>query len=100
MNLFINFLAPFLVLMSRDAKRQRQILVVAGIIILCGHWLDVFLMVMPGTLGAHAGIGWIEIGTMLGFLGAFLFVTFSDLAKAALVPKNHPMLPESLHHHI
>lgn len=100
MNLFINFVAPFLVLMSRDAKRQKQILVVAGIIILCGHWLDVFLMVMPGTLGSHAHIGLVEIGTMLGFLGAFLFVTFSELTKAALVPKNHPMLPESLHHHI
>lgn len=100
MNLFINFLAPILVLMSRDAKRQRQILVVAGIIIIGGHWLDVFLMVMPGTLGAHAHIGLVEIGTMLGFLGAFLFVTFSELAKAALVPKNHPMLPESAHHHI
>lgn len=100
MNLFINFLAPFLVLMSRDAKRQRQILVVAGIIIIGGHWLDVFLMVMPGTLGSHASIGWFEIGTMLGFLGAFLYVTLNELTKAAMVPKNDPMLPESLHHHI
>lgn len=100
LNLFINFLAPFLVLMSRDAKRQRQILAVAGIIIVCGHWLDVFLMVMPGTLGSHASIGLVEIGTMLGFLGAFLFVTLSGLTKASLVPKNHPMLTESLHHHI
>ena len=100
LNLFINFLAPFLVLMSRDAKRQRQILVVAGIIILCGHWLDVFLMVMPGTMGTDAHIGLVEIGTMLGFLGAFLLVTFNNLAKASLVPKNHPMLQESIHHHI
>jgi hypothetical protein len=100
LNLFINFLAPFLVLMSRDAKRQRQILWVGGIIIICGHWLDVFMIVMPGTRGAIAHIGLVEVGTMLGFLGAFLFVTFSELTKAALVPKNDPMIPESLHHHI
>ncbi len=100
LNLFINFLAPFLVLMSRDAKRQRQILWVGGIIIVCGHWLDVFMIVMPGTRGAIAHIGLVEVGTMLGFLGAFLFVTFSELTKAALVPKNDPMIPESLHHHI
>jgi hypothetical protein len=99
-NLFVNFLAPFLVLMSRDAKRTKQIFVVAGIIIICGHWLDVFLMVFPGTIGSSAHIGLVEVGTGLGYLGAFLFVTFKELAKAALVPKNHPMLPEAAHHHI
>ena len=99
-NLFINFLAPFLVLMPRDAKRQMQILVVAGIIIIIGHWIDVFLMVFPGTIGSAAHIGLVEIGTGLGYLGAFLFVTFSELAKAPLDAKNHPMLVESKHHHI
>ncbi len=99
-NLLVNFIAPFLILMTRDAKRQQKILWVGGIIILCGHWLDVFLMVMPGTVGAGWQIGFIEIGTMIGYLGLFLLVTFTELSKAALVPKNHPMLAESLHHHI
>ncbi len=99
-NLLVNFCAPFLVLMTRDAKRKKSILWVAGIIILCGHWLDVYVMVMPGTVGAHWHIGFIEIGTMIGYLGGFLLVTFKELSKAALVPKNHPMLAESLHHHI
>jgi hypothetical protein len=99
-NLLINFCAPFLVLMTRDAKRQTRILWIGGIIILCGHWLDVFVMVMPGTVGADWHIGFIEIGTMIGYLGLFIFVTLTELTKAALVPKNHPMLAESLHHHI
>jgi hypothetical protein len=99
-NLLINFCMPFLVLMTRDAKRQNKILWVAGIIIILGHWLDVFVMVMPGTVGADWHIGFIEIGTMIGYLGGFLLVTFKELTKATLVPKNHPMLAESLHHHI
>jgi hypothetical protein len=99
-NLLINFCVPFLVLMTRDAKRQRRILWVGGIVILAGHWLDVFVMVMPGTVGADWHIGFIEIGTMIGYLGLFIFVTLTELTKAALVPKNHPMLAESLHHHI
>jgi len=99
-NLLINFCMPFLVLMTRDAKRQNGILWVAGIIILAGHWLDVYVMVMPGTVGADWHIGFIEIGTMVGYLGAFLLVTFNELTKAVLLPKNHPMLSESLHHHI
>ena len=99
-NLLINFCAPFLVLMTRDAKRQNRILWIGGIIILAGHWLDVFVMVMPGTVGANWHIGFIEIGTMIGYLGLFIFITLTELTKAALVPKNHPMLSESLHHHI
>ena len=99
-NLLVNFIAPFLVLMTRDAKRKTAILWVAGIIIIIGHWLDVYLMVTPGTVGAHWHIGFIEIGTFIGYLGLFLFSTFRELSKAALVPKNHPMLSESLHHHI
>ncbi len=99
-NLLINFIAPFLVLMTRDAKRKVQILWVAGCIIIGGHWLDVYLMVTPGTVGSHWHIGFVEIGTFIGYLGLFLFSTLRELSKAALVPKNHPMLPESLHHHI
>jgi len=99
-NLLINFCLPILILMTRDAKRKTRILWVAGIIILGGHWLDIYLMVTPGTVGAHWHIGFTEIGTMCFFLGLFIWSTLSELSKAALVPKNHPMLPESLHHQI
>ena len=50
-NLLINFCALFLILMTRDAKRQEGILWVGGIIIILGHWLDVFMMVTPGIRG-------------------------------------------------
>ena len=99
-NLLVNFCVPFLVLMTRDAKRQNKILWFAGIVILAGHWLDVYVMVMPGTVGANWHIGFVEIGTMIGYLGLFIFVTLKELTKAALVPKHHPMLSESLQHHI
>ena len=41
----------------------------------------------------------LDLGTMLGFLGLFLFVTFTFLSKASLYPKNDPFLGESEHHH-
>jgi len=73
---------------------------VAGTIILIGHWIDVYLMVIPGTVGKNWHIGFIEIGTAVGFLGLFIWSTFRELSKASLVPKNHPMFQESVHHHI
>jgi Ni/Fe-hydrogenase subunit HybB-like protein len=76
-NLLVNFCAPLLILMTRDAKRKTQVMWVAGIVILAGHWLDVFVMVMPGTVGKDWHIGFIELGTMIGYLGLFIWSTFS-----------------------
>ena len=42
----------------------------------------------------------LELGTMLGFLGLFLFVVLTILSRAALVPAKDPYLQESLHHHV
>ncbi len=47
---FMNFLFPMILLMSRDAKRNYYFLMLVGSIIFVGHWLDVFMMVMPGTV--------------------------------------------------
>jgi hypothetical protein len=57
-------------------------------------------MITPGTLQQNAGFGLIEIGTIMMYIAAFLFVVLNGLTKSALVPKNHPMLQESMHHHI
>ena len=96
----INFAFPMLILMSRDAKRNFGILTFVGLIILTGHWLDVFIMISAGSLGANATIGLIEIGMALMVLGAFVFVILRNLTKASLTPVNHPFLDESVHHDI
>jgi hypothetical protein len=97
---FINFAFPMLILMSRDAKRNAGILTFVGLVILTGHWLDVWVMVMGGSMGPLANIGFLEIGMGVLFLGIFIRVILVNLAKTPLTPKNHPFLEESLHHEI
>ncbi len=99
-NIVINFIAPLLILMTRDAKRKTNVLLAVCIIIILGHWLDYYMMIMPGTVAEHRGFGIIEVGTFLGFVGLFTFCMLNALSKAALAPKNHPFLEESLNHHI
>jgi len=43
--------------------------------------------------------GFLELGTMLGFLALFLFVVFRQMAKAPLDAVNDPYYGESLQHH-
>lgn len=129
-NLIINFLVPFFILMRNDTKRKFGSVSFVAIIVFVGHWLDYFLMIKPGALinvnhalghghtdghgdeAAHGAEhashivegftypGLLEIGTMIGFLGLFLFVGLTVLSKSALVPKNDPYLEESVHHHV
>lgn len=97
---FINFAFPMLILMSRDAKRNAGILTFVGLVILAGHWIDVFIMVTGGSLGANAKIGFMEIGMALLLAGLFIRVVLTNLSKAPLTPVNHPFLDESVHHEI
>jgi hypothetical protein len=99
-NVIINFLFPFLFLMTRDAKRHNIFLKIAAIGLLAGHWLDFYLMVMPGVTKGTSNFGFLEFGTLLIFASGFIYVVSSQIAKAGLLAKNHPMLQESLHHDI
>ncbi len=100
LNIIVNFVAPILILMTRDAKRNFQIMKYICMVILLGHWLDYYMMIMPGTVGTERGFGIIELGTFIGFIGIFAYLMLNSLSKAPLVPKNHPYLEESLHHDI
>jgi hypothetical protein len=100
LSLIINFVTPFLLLMTRDAKRQMIMLKLATVVILSGHYIDFYMMVMPGTVGNSAGFGPMEIGTTLVFLGIFLTMVTRMLTSASLIQHQHPFIEESLHHHI
>jgi hypothetical protein len=99
-NLILNFLLPFLVLMTRNNKRNPKVLTFVAICILIGHWNDIYLMLMPGTLDKQSGIGMLEIGMTLAFAGLFIFWVLSALSKRGLVPVKHPYIEESAHHDV
>lgn len=95
----INLIFPLVILMSADFKRVNWIVVFVGITILCGHYLDFFVMIMPATVGDQWSIGLPELSSIAFFLGLFIFVVFSALAKYPLLAKNNPLIEESKHFH-
>lgn len=94
----INFIMPLLVLMSRPSKRNYFTVSAMAMIIIFGHWLDFYQMMMPGPLGADWQIGWYELGLLAGFAGLMIFSVSRTLSKASLVPHNNPLLKESVIH--
>ncbi len=97
--LVMNFIFPLLILMNSDYKRVNYFIVMAGIVIIIGHYMDVFNMIMPSAVGDQWFIGVAEIGGFLFFLGLFIFIVFKELTKAPLFAKGDPYMGESERFH-
>ena len=95
----MNFLFPVLLLMNSDFKRMNWFVLMTGVVILAGHYMDIFNMIMPSTVGDQWYIGIPEIGAILFFAGMFIFWVFKALASAPLQPKRNPFIEESRHFH-
>lgn len=95
----MNFLFPVLLLMNSDFKRMNWFVVMAGIVILAGHYMDIFNAIMPSTVGDQWYIGIPEISAVLFFAGLFTFWIFRALASAPLQPKRNPFIGESKNFH-
>jgi len=95
----LNFIFPFLVLMNSDYKRIPWFIVMAGMIILVGHYMDVYNMIMPATVGDRWGFGLPEISALALFSGLFIILVFYSLSKAPLLEKRNPFIKESENFH-
>ena len=97
--LVMNFIFPLLILMNSDYKRVNYIIVMTGIVIILGHYIDVFNMIMPSAVGDQWFIGIAEIGGFLFFMGLFIFIVFKEISKAPLHALGDPLMGESERFH-
>ena len=95
--LVMNFIFPLLILMNSAYKRLNLFIIIAGIVILLGHYMDIYNMIMPSAVGDQWFIGIPEIGAFLFFLGLFIYIVFNELTKASLEAKGDPYMGESEH---
>ena len=104
----MRWVLPFLILLPRANKRNPKVLAgVAGMLVF-GHWLDIYLQVMPATshFAAHHGgseihgpfFGLQEVGGFAFFAGLFLLIVPQMMTKAPLLAAGDPYLEEALHH--
>lgn len=98
-NVFINFVVPFFILLSRKSKRNPALVFRVAIVLLIGHWLDLYLMIMPPVTGPQSNIGSLEVMCALGFAAAFTLTVGHALEKSPILPRPSALLTESLHYH-
>lgn len=95
----INFVAPILILMSKDSKRNYTIIAFMAILILFGHWLNFFQMVFPAIAPDKVPNILYDMGVGLGFVGLIMLVVGKYLSKYPLISKGHPFAKETVIHH-
>jgi hypothetical protein len=93
------FVTPFILLLPRDAKRSEDRLLWVGLFMIFAQWIDVMWMVQPEFFKSGPSIGWIEIGTLLGFVGVFGMSMVRYLSRNNLVAIGDPRLPDAVFHH-
>lgn len=98
LNIILNWVIPFVVLLPNKACKNKMVLKVICFILFIGQWIDLYLQIMPGSVGEFK-LGIIELGMFLGFIGLFILIFTKTLSKASLIPHNHPYLEESMYHH-
>lgn len=96
--LILNFLIPLLVLVSSSIKRNYKVVTSIAVVVVIGHILDYFNMVMPGTVGPYwnnIAVLLLVIGAVLFLVGLFIFAVMSMLTKLKLIPTGNPFIHES-----
>lgn len=99
LNLIINFIAPLLILMRRSSKRNYTLMVFMAVLIICGHWLDFYQMVIASISKDHVELNLFDFGVAAGFIGLIMWSTGNALTKRSLIAKFHPFFKESVIHH-
>jgi Ni/Fe-hydrogenase subunit HybB-like protein len=96
--LLFNFAIPLSVMVSSSIKRNYKVMTTMAVLVIFGHWLVYYNMVMPGTVGPFwqniTGL-LTNLGAVLFGLGTFVFVVFTTLTKLKLIPEGNPFLHES-----
>ncbi len=100
LNLVLNFVCPLLIFMKKATKRNYTIVTFMCVLIIFGHWIDFYQMIMPGTVKYHPHLSWYEFGIPLGFVGIIMWGVGRFASRVPMTAMNHPFMKESIIHHV
>ena len=94
----LQFLLPFLLLLSRDLKRNPKALCTVVAIIIGMRFVDQYWIVMPTFHPASIQIHWLNFSVPLALGGVWIAAFLRQLQRRPLLPLGAPNLEEALSH--
>ncbi len=93
---FGHFLLPFILLLTRWAKRNLAVLSGFSIWLLFMHWVDLQWLVMPSLHAEGYSLSWMDGAALAGCAGLYLYYLGRLLRRSALAPVGDPRLAEAV----
>ncbi|HET6400356.1 MAG TPA: hypothetical protein VFH95_03070 [Candidatus Kapabacteria bacterium] len=97
MVIFIHFILPFALLLSRDLKRSMKTLMPVAILLFVMRIVDLYWLIEPNWHREEFFFSWADIAAPLGFAGLFLFLFVREYKKRNMLPLGEPELELTLH---
>lgn len=91
--ILFHFALPFVILLSRDIKRNARLVASVALFILCVRVLEVYWLITPAFSPYQARVHWLDVTAWLGVGGVWLWAFTGGLRGRALVVWNDPSLP-------
>jgi hypothetical protein len=96
---FGHFALPFVLLLSRDLKKNYRLLRNVAIFVLAMRLVDVYWLVVPdATKGAGLAPTWVDLAALIGIGGIWAAMFLTQLEKRPLLPANDIHILGALEH--
>lgn len=89
----LHFALPFVILLSRDLKRNARLLSMVAIGVIFMRFVDLYWLVTPAFSPRVLSIHWLDVVTLAGVGGVWLWFFVDQLKGRPLVPLQDPSLP-------
>jgi hypothetical protein len=94
---FAHFFLPFVLLLSRNLKRDKTRLARVAAMMLVVRWLDVYWLAAP-AFSDHVALHPLDVTAPIALAGLWFFVFTRELKTRSLLPVREPALKEALGH--
>jgi hypothetical protein len=94
----LHFALPFVLLLSRDLKRNARTISIVAMTILVMRYVDLFWLTGPELHDGTFAISWMDLIMPVGIGGVWLWFFAGQLKSRPLVPIQDPYLEEALSH--
>jgi hypothetical protein len=92
--ILFHFALPFLLLLSRRAKRQARLLVGLATLVLCMRLVDLYWLIVPAFYPDGLHVHWLDLLLVIALGGLWLAFYARQLAAKPLLPLHDPYLQE------
>ncbi len=96
--ILFHFVLPFFVLLSRQAKRQAQVLSALAVLMIAMRLVDLFWLIVPAFYPTGLHLHWLDGVMPIALGGVWLAALTWQLAEKPLLPRHEPGAAEVFEH--